>query len=94
MANVSPATDKCINRRIVLKGGAALGAAGPALLRFFCLDPSANILYAANADEGYSSQQNTDTIVPFRIDQANGMLTPTGQVIKTNSPSTIVLARV
>ena len=33
MANASPATDKCINRRIVLKGGAALTAAGPALLR-------------------------------------------------------------
>ena len=46
--------------------------------RFFCLDPEAKILYAANADEGYSDQQNTDTIVPFSIDQANGMLTPTG----------------
>jgi 6-phosphogluconolactonase len=60
--------------------------------RFFCLDPSAKILYAANADEGFSGQQNTDTIVPFRINQANGMLTPTGQVIKTNSPCTIVFA--
>jgi 6-phosphogluconolactonase (cycloisomerase 2 family) len=50
--------------------------------RFFCLDPSAKILYAANADEGFSGQQNTDTIVPFRINQANGVLTPTGQVIK------------
>ena len=62
--------------------------------RFFCLDPSAKILYAANADEGYSDQQNTDTIVPFRLNQANGMLTPTGQVIKTNSPCTIVFAGV
>jgi 6-phosphogluconolactonase len=62
--------------------------------RFFCLDPSAKILYAANADEGYSDQQNTDTIVPFRINQANGTLTPTGQVIKTNSPCTIVFASV
>src|SRR5215470_16087657 len=61
--------------------------------RFFCLEPSANILYAANADEGYSGQQNTDTIVPFGINQANGMLTPTGQLIKTNSPCTIVFAR-
>jgi len=57
--------------------------------RFFCLDPAAKILYAANADEGFSDQQNTDTIVPFRISQANGMLTPAGQVIKTNSPCTI-----
>ena len=61
-------------------------------LRFFCLDPAAKILYAANADEGFSVQQNTDTIVPLRINQANGMLTPTGQVIKTSSPCTIVFA--
>jgi 6-phosphogluconolactonase len=62
--------------------------------RFFGLDPSAKMLYAANADEGFSDQQNTDTIVPFKIDQANGMLTPAGQVIKTNSPCTIVFAAV
>jgi 6-phosphogluconolactonase len=60
--------------------------------RFFCLDPAAKILYAANADEGYSDQENTDTIVPFSIDQANGMLTPTGQVIRTSSPCPIVFA--
>ena len=60
--------------------------------RFFCLDPAAKTLYAANADEGFSTQQNTDTIVAFRINQANGMLTPTGQIIKTNSPCTIVFA--
>jgi 6-phosphogluconolactonase (cycloisomerase 2 family) len=60
--------------------------------RFFTLDPAARILYAANADEGFSDEQNTDTIVPFRINQANGVLTPTGQIIKTNSPSTIVFA--
>src|SRR5271169_2940044 len=34
--------------------------------RFFCLDPAAKTLYAANADEGFSTQQNTDTIVAFR----------------------------
>jgi 6-phosphogluconolactonase (cycloisomerase 2 family) len=60
--------------------------------RFFCLDPAAKILYAANPDEGFSQEQNTDTIVPFTIDQATGMLTPSGQVIKTNSPCTIVFA--
>jgi 6-phosphogluconolactonase (cycloisomerase 2 family) len=60
--------------------------------RFFCLDPAAKILYAANADEGFSVEQNTDTIVPFGISQANGMLTPSGQVIKTSSPTTIVFA--
>lgn len=62
--------------------------------RFFGLDPAAKILYAANADEGFSDQHDTDTIVPFRINQGNGMLTPAGQVIKTNSPCTIVFARV
>jgi 6-phosphogluconolactonase len=62
--------------------------------RFFTLDPAAKILYAANADEGFSEERNTDTIVPFRVNQANGMLTPTGQVIKTNSPCTIVFASV
>jgi 6-phosphogluconolactonase len=60
--------------------------------RFFCLDPAAKILSAANADEGFSQEQNTDRIVPFTIDQATGMLTPTGQVIKTSSPCTIVFA--
>jgi 6-phosphogluconolactonase len=62
--------------------------------RFFCLDPAAKILYAANADEGVGDQRTTDTIVPFGINQANGMLTPTGQVIKTSSPCTIVFASV
>jgi 6-phosphogluconolactonase len=33
MTEASPAADKCINRRIVLKAGAALAAAGSALLR-------------------------------------------------------------
>src|SRR6516165_8433349 len=72
-------------------GWASTNAKSP---RFFCLDPAAKILYAANADEGYSDQQNTDTIVPFGISEANGSLTPTGQVIKTNSPCTIVFAGV
>jgi 6-phosphogluconolactonase (cycloisomerase 2 family) len=62
--------------------------------RFFCLDPAAKFLYAANADEGFSQEQNTDTIVPFRINHTNGMLTPTAQIIKTNSPCTIVFAGV
>ncbi len=60
--------------------------------RFFGLDPSAKILYAANADEGFSTAQNTDTIVPFKINEADGTLTPAGEVIKTNSPCTIVFA--
>lgn len=59
--------------------------------RFFGLDPAAKFLYAANADEGFGppEEKNTDTIAQFRI-EANGMLKPTDQVIKVNSPSTIV----
>jgi 6-phosphogluconolactonase (cycloisomerase 2 family) len=62
--------------------------------RFFGLDPAARFLYAANADEGFSDEKNTDRIVPFRINRVNGMLTATGQLIKTNSPCTIVFASV
>ena len=50
--------------------------------RFFALDPSGTFLYAAN--------QDSDTIVTFRVDQATGKLTPTGQVVKAGSPSAIV----
>ncbi len=62
--------------------------------RFFGIDPAGRMLYAANADEGFSAQQNTDTIVPLRINPANGVLTPASQAIKTNSPCTIVFAGV
>ena len=70
-------------------GWTPTGAKSP---RFFGLDPAARILYAANADEGFSTQQNTDMIVALSVNQASGKLTPTGQVIKTNSPCTIVFA--
>jgi 6-phosphogluconolactonase (cycloisomerase 2 family) len=52
--------------------------------RFFGLDSDASHLYAAN--------ENSHTIVEFRIDQASGKLTPTGQVIETGSPACIVFA--
>jgi 6-phosphogluconolactonase (cycloisomerase 2 family) len=63
--------------------------------RFFGLDPAAKFLYAANADEGFGppEEKSTDTIVQFSV-EANGELKPTGQVIKTNSPCTIVFASV
>ena len=50
--------------------------------RYFGLDPSGALLYAGN--------QDTDTIVAFRVDGATGKLMPTGQVVKTGSPVTIV----
>ena len=50
--------------------------------RFFALDPSGTFLYAAN--------QNSDTIVAFGVNRGSGRLKPTGQVVKTGSPSSIV----
>ena len=52
--------------------------------RFICLDPAGRHLYAAN--------EQGDTVVAFRVDAATGTLTPTGQVIRTPSPVTIVFA--
>ena len=52
--------------------------------RYFGLDPAGAFLYAAN--------QDSDTIVAFRVDPASGGLAPTGQVIQTGRPSSIVFA--
>ena len=49
--------------------------------RFFGCDPEWRHLYACN--------ENSHTIVEFRIDRDNGTLTPTGQVIESGSPSCI-----
>jgi rfaE bifunctional protein kinase chain/domain len=46
--------------------------------RHFAIDPSGNFLLAEN--------QNTNAIVEFRIDQATGKLTPTGETLTTPSP--------
>src|SRR5205823_5096504 len=53
----------------------------PSLYPLHELDPTGSLLYAAN--------QNSDTIVTFRVDQATGKLKPTGHVVKTGSPSSI-----
>lgn len=52
--------------------------------RFFCLHPDGRRLYAAN--------ENGHTIVEFDVDTENGTLRPTGQVIETGSPSSIVFS--
>ena len=52
--------------------------------RFFTLDPTGELLYAAN--------QNSDSIVAFRVDAETGALAPTGQVIATASPVCIVFS--
>lgn len=49
--------------------------------RFFGLDPSGTHVYAAN--------QNRDTVVIFRVHEATGALTSTGETVKVASPSTI-----
>jgi 6-phosphogluconolactonase len=48
------------------------------------IDPTANFLYAAN--------QDSDTIVKFRINKTTGKLAPPGQIVKVGSPVTIVFA--
>lgn len=52
--------------------------------RFICLGPAGRFLYAAN--------EQGDTVVTFRVDADTGKLTPTGQVVQTASPTTIVFA--
>ena len=50
--------------------------------RYFGLDPSGTLLCAGN--------QNSNSIVNFRIDQSTGKLTPVGEPVRTGSPVTIV----
>jgi 6-phosphogluconolactonase len=38
----------------------------------------------------YACIQDSDTVVPFRVDDATGKLATTGQVVNTGSPVTIV----
>ncbi len=53
--------------------------------RFFTLDPTGGLLYAANLE--------SHNIVAFRVDQTTGKLTPTGRIVETGSPSCIIFAR-
>ena len=53
--------------------------------RFFTLDPTGGLLYAANLQ--------SHNIVAFRIDLATGKPMPTGLVVETGSPSCIIFAR-
>lgn len=52
--------------------------------RFFCLSPDGSRLYAANED--------SHTIVEFRVNPDTGKLSGTGQVIETGSPTCIAFA--
>ncbi len=52
--------------------------------RNFSIDPTGTFLYAAN--------QNSDTIVHFRIDHQSGQLIPTGDVTAVGAPVCILFA--
>ena len=57
---------------------------GGATPRFFGLTPDGRFLVAAN--------QDSDMLVPFRVDPATGALAATGQTIPSGSPACIVFA--
>lgn len=50
--------------------------------RFFTLDPTGRFMFVANED--------SDTIVQFSIDSKTGILTATGEVVRTGSPVCIL----
>jgi 6-phosphogluconolactonase (cycloisomerase 2 family) len=52
--------------------------------RAIALDPLGRFLYTAN--------QDSDTIVTFRIDSSSGRLEDTGHVIATGSPASLVFS--
>jgi 6-phosphogluconolactonase (cycloisomerase 2 family) len=84
MAKVSPATDKCINRRIVLKGGAALGAAGPVLLRggYAEAQPQGagagprHIAFHSQMPLAYVINELDSSVTTYRFDAQRGSLQP------------------
>ncbi len=67
------------NGSLSLLGWTRTGGERP---RYFGLDPSGTFLYACN--------ERSHTIVTFRVDSVTGDLSPTGQVVETGSPVTIV----
>jgi 6-phosphogluconolactonase len=56
-------------------------ATGGQVPRNFAIDPGGDLLLAAN--------QDSDSIVAFRIDPATGRLSPTGQVTEVPAPTCI-----
>jgi len=54
--------------------------------RFICIDPTGNFLLAAN--------QDSNTIVIFRIDPKTGQLTPIGQPVESPNPTSIVFVTI
>jgi 6-phosphogluconolactonase len=98
MAKASPAADKRINRRIVLKAGAALAAAGPALLRGGHAEaqPRANRATALFAYVGAFTtperKGHGGGINVYRVDPASGAWTHE-QLLEIVNPSFLTLDR-
>jgi 6-phosphogluconolactonase len=65
---------------LTMAGHASTGGENP---RNFTLDATGTFLFAAN--------QDSDTIVTFRVDRASGALIPTGQVTSVPSPVCVLI---
>jgi len=98
MAKASPATDKRINRRTVLKGGAALAAAGPTLLKggYAEAQPRANRATALFAYVGAFTTPDRKGhgggINVYRVDPTSGAWTHE-QLLEIVNPSFLTLDR-
>ena len=98
MAKALPATDKCINRRIVLKGGAVLAVAGPTLLRggYTEAQPRANRTTALFAYVGAFTtperKGHGGGINVYRVDSASGAWSHE-QLLEMVNPSFLTLDR-
>ena len=94
MAKASPAADKCINRRIALKAGVALAAAGPALLlRGGHAEAQPRALFAyVGAFTTPERKGHGGGINVYRVDPASGAWTHE-QLLEIANPSFLTLDR-
>ena len=96
MTKTSPAGDKCIDRRILLKAGAALAAAGPTLLRGGHVEAQANPATALRAYVGAFTTPDRKGhgggINVYRVDPTSGAWTHE-QLLEVVNPSFLTLDR-
>ena len=92
MAKASPAADKYINRRIVLKAGAALAAAGPALVRggHSEAQPRTALFAYVGAFTTPERKGHGGGINVYRVDPASGVWTHE-QLLEIANPSFLTL---
>ena len=91
MAKASPAADKCIDRRIVLKAGAALAAAGSALVRAGHAETQALFAYVG-AFTTPERKGHGGGINVYRVDPTSGAWTHE-QLLEIVNPSFLTLDR-